>query len=113
MHGPKSGKALKFGPYRREESRHQTKDDALLQVASGEIWGRVPMGGMEPTVQAYPGPLGLGVRGINFTTDIDPYPSGSPIEVRWYLTQTPGVETRQKNGQDCACIAADIANEQL
>jgi len=74
--------------------------------------GRIPMGGMEPTVQAYAGALPLGVRGINFTTDINPYPNGSPFEVRWYLTRTPGVQTRQKNGQECACIIADIDNEQ-
>jgi hypothetical protein len=71
-----------FGPFCRCESPTQTKADAQLQQASGEIWGRTPRGGMEPTVQAYPWPLAADTRGIEFTTDTIPHPNGSPYQIR-------------------------------
>src|SRR5882724_6647570 len=93
--------------YRRENATTQNKADALMQVASGEVWGRTPKNGLVPTVQAYPGKL-HNCRGIDFTTLIDPHPNGSPFEVRWYLTATPGVEYRCKDGEDFACIKAVV-----
>ncbi len=101
-----------IGPFNRVESDTQTKEDAVHQVASGEIWGRTPRGGMEPTVQAYAGALKTGLRGIEFTTDIAPHPFSSPFEARWYLTKTPGVQHRYRNGEDFACITADVINLQ-
>ena len=102
-----------LGPFCRGESPTQTKADAQLQQTSGEIWGRTPRGGMDPTVQAYPWPLAAGTRGIEFTTDTTPHPNGSPYQIRWYLTRTPGVLLRQKGGEDFACILADVENRQL
>ena len=96
---------------RRENYRTQPKSLAPIQVASGEVWGRTPRGGSEPTVQAYTGKL-RNDRGIDFTTLIDPHPDGSPLEVRWYLTATPGVECRRKDGEDFACIKAVVTNMQ-
>ena len=102
------------GPFCRWESLTQTRALALVQVHSGEIWGDTPKnGGLEPTVQAYPWPLATGRRGIEFTTDILPHPMSSPFEARWYLTLTPGVLLRQRNGVDYACITAAIDNRQL
>jgi hypothetical protein len=101
-----------LGPFCRWESTSQTPVIALLQVASGEIWGDTPRGGLEPTVQAYPWALAPGRRGIEFTTPIGPYPLSSPFEARWYLTLTPGVILRQKNGRDYACITATVDNRQ-
>ena len=63
---------------------------------------------MEPTVQAYAGPVGA-QRGIEFTTDTLPHPNGSPLEVRWYL-RTPGVLLRNHMGEQFACILAAVKN---
>ena len=84
-----------------------------MQAASGEIWGRTPSnGGRWPTVQAYPYPLVADRRGIEFTTDTERHPNGSPYEIRWYLGITPGVQLRQKDAEDLACILADVDNRQ-
>lgn len=96
----------------RWESSTQTPKVAVLQVNSGEIWGKAPRGGVYPTVQAYPGGLS-GRRGIEFITAITPHPMSAPHEARWYYPLTPGVELRQKNGEDFACIKAVIQNHQL
>ena len=99
------------GQFSRRESPTQTSAIALLQVASGEIWGRTPRNGIEPTVQAYAGKL-RSRRGIDFTTDTEPHPDGSPFEVRWYMTLTPGVLRRCRNGEEFACIKATVTNMQ-
>lgn len=96
---------------RRENAQTQPKSLALIQVTSGEVWGRTPRNGFEPAVQAYAGKL-RNCRGIHFTTLIDPHPDGSPFEVRWYLTATPEVEHRCKDGEDFACIKAIVTNMQ-
>lgn len=96
---------------RRENDKTQPKSLALIQVASGEVWGRTPRNGFEPAVQAYTGKL-KNCRGIDFTTLIDPHPDGSPFEVRWYVTATPGVEYRCKDDEDFACIKAVVTNMQ-
>ena len=103
-----------FGPFHRKELKYQTKEDALKQVASGEIWGSTPKnGGMCPTVQAYPGHLAAGRRGIEFTTDIESAKGSCPIEARWYLGTTPGVEERfDEDGNQYACITAEVENLQ-
>jgi hypothetical protein len=83
--------------------------------ASSRFWGdlgRHSARGLEPTVQAYPWALAKEQRGIEFTTSIKPYPMSSPFEARWYLTLTPGVMLRQKNGKDYACITATVDNRQ-
>jgi hypothetical protein len=74
--------------------------------------GQNTRGGFAPVVQAYPWKLRLGERGIEFTTEIAPHPMGSPFEARWYLNLTPGVELRQKGGEDYACIKAVVENHQ-
>lgn len=101
-----------IGPFNRIESDTQTKETALKQEKSGEIWGRTPRGGIEPTVQAYAGTLKKAERGIEFTTDTIPHPNGSPFEARWYLTRTPGVLRRFEGGEEFACILADVKNMQ-
>jgi hypothetical protein len=101
-----------FGAFNRLESKTQTKETALKQEMSGEIWGRTPRGGLEPTVQAYAGGLKHGHRGIEFSTDISPHPNGSPLEARWYLTKTTGVLCRYEGGEEFACIRADVKNIQ-
>jgi hypothetical protein len=64
---------------------------------------------MWPTVQAYAGPI-RSKRGIEFTTEIAPFPNSSPLEGRWYLGITPGVEHRRKDGEDFACVRAMVRN---
>lgn len=102
-----------FGPFHRKEGRTQSAQVAALQVSSGEIWGGTPKnGGMVPTVQAYPGLLPA-CRGVEFTTDIAIHPGSCPIEARWYLGLTPGVEERyDAAGESYACISADVVNKQ-
>lgn len=100
--------------FNRRESPTQTPEIAVKQVASGEIWGRRPMGGMTPTVQAYIGPLQDGRRGIEFDTAVALHPNGSPIEARWYLGITVGVQQRfSESGEEFACIPASVTNLQL
>ncbi len=102
------------GPFHRLESDTQTAAIAVMQVASSEIWGRAPRGGRWPTVQAYPGAIPAGSRGIQFRTPIEPHSNGSPFEVRWYLGLTDGVEQRfDARGEEFACIRATVANHQL
>ena len=100
-----------IGPFNRRETRLQTSAVAIKQVNSGEIWGRTAQWGMEPTVQAYAGVL-PNCRGIEFTTPIAPHPNGSPFELRWYLTKTPGVLRRCEGGETFACIPAVVKNMQ-
>ena len=100
-----------LGPFNRRESPTQTREDAREQVRSSEIWGRTPRNGVEPTVQAYAGPLRSG-RGIEFTTETAPHPNGSPFEVRWYMTRTPGALRRYRDGEEFACILATVRNLQ-
>ena len=100
------------GPFHRPETPTQTPAVALKQVASGEIWGRTPKnGGLGPTVQAYPGMLAK-ERGIEFTTEIVPHPNSSPLEARWYLRLTAGVQRRCEGGEEFACITAVVKNLQ-
>ena len=103
-----------FGPFHRKESKSQAIEDALKQVASQEIWGSIPNnGGKWPTVQAYPGNLSRTIRGIEFSTDIESAKGSCPIEARWYLELTPGVEERHDDhGNQYACISADVINLQ-
>lgn len=100
------------GMFHRLESNTQTSALALIQAASGEVWGKTPRNGFEPTVEAYAG-LIKAQRGIEFSTDIEPHPCGSPFHAFWYLTQTNGVEERQDaDGEQHACISAEIDNRQ-
>jgi hypothetical protein len=79
--------------YYRLESPTQKPEDAAMQVASQQIWGLTPRGGLGPIVQAYPGQLPDGRPGIEFTTPIAPEPGSSipGVESRWYGGITPGV----------------------
>jgi hypothetical protein len=99
--------------FKRLESRTQTATDAVEQVRSGEVWGGVARGGLEPAVKAYTGHLN-GRRGIEFTTPVAPHQSASsPLEVRWYLTKTPGVMAKYNEfGEEMACIKAQVSNYQ-
>lgn len=64
---------------------------------------------MVPTVQAYSGTLPVDQGGIDFDTAIDPQPTGSPFEARWYLGRTPGVQERMDTaGEQFASIAAVV-----
>jgi hypothetical protein len=89
--------------HRVENPTTQTRAIAKLQEASREMWGKPARGSAQPSVKAYPGPLS-NERGVEFTTDIEPQPWGAPNEARWYWEWTPGVQLRQKDGDDYACI---------
>ena len=77
-----SGRPARFGPFFRLESPTQTVEDAARQEVSGEVWGRVPRGGISPTVEAYRGKLPPDARGIEFFTDAAPDTAFGP-RVRW------------------------------
>jgi hypothetical protein len=96
----------------RKKSPTQSDDVAILQETSGQIWGAVPRGGDWPTVQAYPRPLPEGQQGIEFDTEIDPYPSGTPEELRWYYPLTAGITQTTSNGKEYAVLVANVVNKQ-
>ena len=93
--------------YNRREATFQTCDDAEEQVSSLEIWGRGAFRGELLCVKAYPGALDVS-RGIEFETGLLPHPHSAPNLSLWYLHDTPGVESRTKDGDDFACISVDI-----
>lgn len=96
-----------FGIYHRNEGPSQSKEVAALQVASGEIWGRAPFGGVGPAVQAYRKGAIIQDRRVEFETEIAPG-TESPWEVWWYLDFTPGVLKREKDGDEFASIKVNI-----
>jgi hypothetical protein len=67
---------------------------------------------MCPTVQAYRGPIN-DIRGVEFSTNIAEHPNGTPLDARWYLDLTPGVELRTKDGEEYAAISASVVNYQF
>jgi hypothetical protein len=74
--------------YHRVASPSQPDDIAAVQETTGEIWGsynRDMMGGRSPvpSVDAYIGPMPLGVRGVEFITDVSPDPHTPPWLARW------------------------------
>src|SRR5438270_7729362 len=69
--------------YHRRESTTQTPEVAQKQEKSGEIWGRAPVWSDRPKVQAYRGQLPEDVRGIEFTTEIEPDPGQPPHRAAW------------------------------
>ena len=87
---PAGGDADGQPVYWRKESPTQTPEDARMQEASGEVWGRAPRDGAFPAVQAYRGHLPHGVRGIEFTTPVRPDP-GSPPGIAYWRGPRPGV----------------------
>ena len=89
--------------HRVENPTTQTKAIALMQELSNEIWGLPARGSGLPSVKAYPGILPQR-RGVEFTTGIEPMPGSAPNEARWYLEWCAGVELKQKDGKDYACI---------
>ena len=104
---------MPHGPFSRRESPTQTIQDAIKQVASGEIWGSPGRYSCSPCVRAYKGLLSQGDRGIEFTTNIAVHPgSSTPIEVYWYYPDTPDVEKREYNSETFACILAVVQNRQ-
>jgi hypothetical protein len=99
--------------YFRLEGPTQTKEDAIQQTTSEEVWGREAYGSHLLSVKAYRGSLRDGQRGIDFTTSVLPERgSGTPYEARWYYPQTPGTMLRAKNGTDYAAIPAKVINKQ-
>jgi len=100
------------GFHRVENPTTQTRAIAKIQELSLEIWGLPARGSGQPSVKAYPGSL-PGRRGVEFTTDIEPFPGSAPNEARWYWEWCPGVQLREKGGKDFACIGVtSFKNEQ-
>ncbi|MBS1955277.1 MAG: hypothetical protein JST89_13915 [Cyanobacteria bacterium SZAS-4] len=71
------------GRYHRLESPTQSPAVARTQETTREIWGKVNRGGMEPTVDAYRGPLPKTARGVEFMTDAVPRPGTGPVFRQW------------------------------
>jgi hypothetical protein len=91
--------------HRVQNPTTQTTEIAKMQERSGELWGLPARGSGQPSVKAYPGPLTADKgRGVEFTTDIEPMPGSAPNEARWYWEWCIGVQLRQKDGKDFACI---------
>jgi hypothetical protein len=101
------------GPFHRLETSTQTKQDAVLQVNSGEIWGKPARWSNIPSVKAYRNSIPAGQRGIEFDTPIAPQKgSGSPYEAKWYYPHTQGVIQKTQNSVDYAVISATVRNYQ-
>jgi len=99
--------------YFRLESPTQTKQDAILQAQSGEVWGREARGSHLLCVKAYRGSLPGDRRGIDFATRVLPERgAGTPYEARWYYPQTPGTMLRTRDTIDYAAIPAEVINRQ-
>ena len=47
------------------------------------MWGRPARASNVPKVKAYVGPLPVGVRGVEFSTDVEPDPSLPPALAFW------------------------------
>ncbi len=96
------------GPFHRLESPTQTVNDALLQQASNEVWGRPARNVAQsnlPSVKAYRNSLPNGQRGIEFDTPVNPTPnSGSPFEARWYDGTNGVLQRTDASGTDHAAI---------
>lgn len=75
--------------YHRRDSPTQTPDVARQQEQSGELWGRPSITSDIPKVKAYDGPLPDGVRGIEFTTDVEPDPGCPPGRPEWSGNPNP------------------------
>lgn len=97
----------KFGMFHRNEATYQTVKDAELQMASQEMWGRTPKNGFDLAVQAFKADGIKQARRIEFSTDIEPK-AETPYEAWWYRNDT-GVEVRQKEGEEYACIPVEIS----
>jgi hypothetical protein len=101
--------------YYRLESTTQTRQDAQLQQASGELWGKAASTSPFPTVKAYRGALPPHARGIEFTSIIPPTPgTGNPRDAFWYPCLpgirpcTPQVKVINHNGIDFAVIPITV-----
>ena len=74
---------MSYGPFHRLRSPTQTDEDADLQAATSELWGRPRQFSDIPQVQAWVGPLPEGESGVEFTTAVPPDPFLPPGHARW------------------------------
>jgi hypothetical protein len=97
-----------YGPFHRKRSPTQSVADDTVQIESGMLWGRVPVGGKCPTAQAYAGPLPPGDHGIEFMTSVKPQQMNLPAKhgVAWYHEDTAhtGLYKRKEDGSEFAVI---------
>ena len=90
--------------YHRLQSPTQTYADGIMQVQSGQMWGREAYGSSIPTVKAYVGPLPAGEQGVEFTTEAEPNAGAPQGQAKWY-PGSPGVTV---NSQGYAVINVTI-----
>jgi hypothetical protein len=93
-----------MGPYHRLKSPTQTLADTQRQEATGRICGKTHRGGSVPSVKAYVGPLPAGAEGVEFTTDVPPFPGTAPHLALW-RRGSPGVEDFEDEDMVCIRIA--------
>jgi hypothetical protein len=87
--------------YHRLESPTQTVADAVRQAHTLRICGRVARYGAVPSVKAYVGELPPGRRGVEFETEIAPYPGSAPHLALWYAD----MNSVEDHGDGLVCIA--------
>ena len=75
---------------------------------SGELWGKIPRGGMEPVVQAFAGPLGDKV-GVEFYSSVEPYRDTPPSIAEW----RPGYEGVRVEGEFAKIPIRVVCNSQV
>ena len=76
--------APRYGPYYREIMPKSDEIDQVLR--RGEVWGRVPRNYFQSdirAVKAYIGELSAGIRGYEFTAELEPELFGSEV-ARWH-----------------------------
>lgn len=69
--------------YHRVRSATQSREDAILQERSGQLWGQPARWSDIPKVKAYVGPLPDDRDGIEFVTDVLPDPGCPPGQAYW------------------------------
>ncbi|MFC9956018.1 RHS repeat domain-containing protein [Streptomyces nigra] len=107
--GLPKGPVTLYGPFHRLASpRTQTPADARTILESGELWGRTPRWGGNPTAQAHRGPLPKDAKpgSLEFYTTVKPKPQGNtpPGYVSWEAGVEDGVKSFTKGPDEWASI---------
>ncbi|MET8290089.1 hypothetical protein ABZV80_33460 [Streptomyces sp. NPDC005132] len=101
------GPVTLYGPFHRKGSPTQTAFHRDLIVESGELWGTIPRHGVNPTAQAWRGPIPKDAKtgSLEFYTTVQPkaYNRTTNGQVAWEATEQE-VRTFERDGKEWASI---------